>query len=53
MSLITFVRGGTGAGRKLAKATYQNDWNCPGCGSRLKRYWRKCPNCGHPRPEED
>ena len=51
--LIVSVAGGTNAGnRRAPQAKYPNDWKCPSCKARNKYYWRKCPGCGHPRPEE-
>jgi len=46
------IKNGTRAGwRKVKETVARSDWKCPGCGARLKYYWTRCPNCGHPRPE--
>lgn len=49
---IGHIAGGTNAGwRKVfAKA---KDWICPECESHLKYHWKRCPSCGHPRPDSE
>lgn len=49
------ISGGTHAGWRIVRLK-GSDWTCPvrdgGCGKSIKYFWTKCPNCGHPRPEQ-
>ena len=49
------VKDGTNAGWRKVRAA-GSDYTCPtrdgGCGKVVRYYWTKCPNCGHPRPED-
>jgi hypothetical protein len=49
------VSGGTNAGNRTVKQR-GSDYICAksegGCGTAVKYFWAKCPNCGHPRPEQ-
>jgi rubrerythrin len=52
MLQVNVQNGTRGAWRKV-HAQVKKDWICDNCGARNRYYWLSCPNCKHPRPEED
>ena len=50
--MFIHVRGGNNNWKRV-KQQVKSDWKCSNCDVTNRYYWRRCPNCHHPRKDSD